>query len=47
MFITNEQWNAIAGFFAPPIRLDKRGGKRKDPREVLEGIIWILKTGAQ
>ncbi len=47
MFITNQQWDAIAGFFVPKPRLDKRGGERKDPRQVLEGIIWVLKTGAQ
>jgi transposase len=33
--------------FAPRERLDHRGRPRRDPREVLEGILWILKTGAQ
>src|SRR5512137_263911 len=47
MELTNEQWNRIG----PIIRLakpskDPRGRKERDPREVLNGILWILRTGA-
>lgn len=48
MHLTNEQWGLLEPFFTPkPQLLDKRGRKRRDPREVLDGILWILKTGAQ
>jgi transposase len=47
MRLTNEQWNIIAPLFAVKPRLDPRGKPRRDPREVLEGILWVLKTGAQ
>src|SRR5919197_3989309 len=48
MRLTDEQWNILAPMFAAKPRLDHRGGgNRRNPREVLEGILWILKTGAQ
>jgi transposase len=47
MRLTNEQWNIIAPLFTEKASLDRRGMPRRDPREVLEGILWILKTGAQ
>jgi transposase len=46
MKITNEQWE-----LAEPIirkkRLGKWGRPRIDDRKILDGILWILKTGAQ
>ncbi|MFO8111177.1 MAG: IS5 family transposase [Desulfosalsimonadaceae bacterium] len=47
MDITNEQWNRIE----PIIRSltpskDPRGRPGRDPREVLNRILWILRTGA-
>ncbi len=47
MKLTNEQWNIIEPLLRKPPRLDKRGKARKNNRDVLEGILWILKTGAQ
>ena len=47
MELTNEQWNRIEPIItssAPP--KDPRGRKARDPREVLNGILWILRTGA-
>lgn len=45
--LTDDQWAQIA----PVVRLspyrELRGKPRRDDREVLEGILWILKTGAQ
>jgi transposase len=47
MELTNEQWNRIEPIVlsAKPSK-DPRGRKERDPREVLNGILWILRTGA-
>lgn len=47
MRLSNEQWSILAPLFLPKPRLHKRGGKRRDSKEALEGILWILTTGAQ
>lgn len=47
MRLTNEQWNILAPILKKPPRLDERGRPRRDDLEVLEGILWVLKTGAQ
>ena len=48
MDLTNEQWNRIEPFFLTPKNpADGRGRPRRDPREVVNGILWILRTGAQ
>jgi transposase len=47
MDITDEQWNRIEPIIrslTPP--KDSRGRPPRDPREVLNGILWILRTGA-
>lgn len=48
MYITNEQWNIVEPLI-PKHRcsFDGRGRPRRNDREVLEGILWILKTGAR
>ena len=47
MELTNEQWNRLAPIIAAanPNR-DPRGRKARDSRQVLNGIVWILRTGA-
>ena len=47
MELTNEQWNRIEPiiFKTTPVK-DPRGRKERDPREVMNGILWILRTGA-
>jgi transposase len=47
MEITNEQWNRIEPIIlkTSPVK-DPRGRKERDPREVMNGILWILRTGA-
>lgn len=47
MELTNEQWNRIEPIItaAAPIK-DPRGRKPRNAREVLDGILWILRTGA-
>jgi transposase len=45
--LTDEQWLLIADLFpwTPPSR---RGGRpRAHPRDCLEGIVWVLRTGAR
>ena len=42
--LTDEQWNLIADLFPPPKRT---GRPPKDPRRMMDGVLWILNTGAQ
>ena len=43
--LTDEQWALIADLFPEP----KQGAGRppSDPRQMMDGILWILNTGAQ
>ena len=43
--ITDEQWERIAALL-PPTHPDKRGHPWADHRSVLNGILWIMRTGA-
>ena len=47
MELTNEQWARIEPIIVSltPIK-DPRGRKPRDPCEVMNGILWILRTGA-
>jgi len=47
MNITNEQWNLVSPLIPPSPRKDGRGRPRQDDRAVLDGILWVLRTGAQ
>ncbi|HBN75680.1 MAG TPA: hypothetical protein DD473_07655 [Planctomycetaceae bacterium] len=45
--LTDRQWNLIADLF-PWIPPAKQGGRPKvHPRDCLEGVLWILVTGAR
>src|SRR5438552_18775858 len=45
--LTDEQWELIAPLFPrPKRRADKRGRPPAANRACLEGILWILQTGA-
>ena len=47
MDITNEQWQRIAEFIPEPkARPGHSGRPPQDARSVLNGILWILRTGA-
>ena len=48
MRLTDKQWEKIQDL-APdgPVRSDGKGRPWRDKREVLEGILWIVKTGAR
>lgn len=41
--LTDEQWNQIADCFPPPART---GRPPRNRRQVVDGILWILSTGA-
>jgi len=48
MDLTNEQWQRIAKFIPKPkAQPGKSGRPPQSPRDVLNGILWILRTGAQ
>ena len=48
MDLTDAQWERIAPLLPKyRRRKDGRGRPRKDLREVLNGVLWILRTGAQ
>ena len=42
--LTDAQWNSIEPFL--PGRRGKRGRPGLDNRKALEGILWIMRTGA-
>ena len=41
--LTDEQWNIIADLFEPP---QPTGRPPRDRRGIVDGILWILNTGA-
>ena len=41
--LTDQQWELVEDLFPPPART---GRPRRDRREILDGILWILRTGA-
>ena len=47
MELTNEQWNQIKPAISSLTpKKDPRGRRPRNPRDVLNGILWILRTGA-
>ena len=47
MDLTDTQWAALQPLFRPKRRADGRGRPWRDTRSVLNGVLWILRTGAQ
>src|SRR5258708_13918015 len=48
MDLTDEQWQVLDPLIGEmPRRADGRGRPWRSSREVLNGILWILRTGAQ
>jgi transposase len=46
--LTEEQWPIIQPLIpTPPSRADGHGRPWRDAREVLNGILWILRSGAR
>jgi transposase len=47
MELTNPQWDRIETIIASvPRSQERRGRPQRHPREVLDGILWVLRTGA-
>ncbi len=47
MDLTAKQWTVLGPLLPQPrLRTDRRGRPWRDPRDVLNGILWILRTGA-
>ena len=47
MDLTEEQWRVLEPLLPKPrVRADRRGRPWRDPRDVLNGILWVLRTGA-
>ena len=47
MDLTEYQWQLLEPLLpVPPVREDGRGRPWRDPRDVLGGILWVLRTGA-
>jgi transposase len=45
--LSDAQWQLIEPLLRPKRRTDGRGRPWRDPRAVLNGILWVLGTGAQ
>jgi transposase len=47
MDLTERQWRLIAPLLPKPkVRRDGRGRPWRDPRDVMNGVLWIMRTGA-
>jgi transposase len=45
--LTDEQWSLIESFFDKPETVQTRGRPRRSDREVMNGVLWILRSGAR
>jgi transposase len=45
--VTDEQWELVEPILRPVRRKDNRGRPWHDTRSVLNGVLWVLGTGAQ
>jgi len=47
MDLTQQQWNVVSELLPEdPVREDRRGRPWSDRRKVLNGVLWIMRTGA-
>src|SRR5712691_6702095 len=47
MDLTEKQWAVLGPLLPKPrLRKDRRGRPWRDPRDVLNGILWVLRTGS-
>ena len=46
MDLTDQQWTIIEPLFEEKRRPDGRGRPWHDARAVLNGVLWVLRTGA-
>jgi transposase len=47
MDLTDEQWEVVRPFIPVPFkRTDGRGRPKVEDRKILDGILWVMRTGA-
>ena len=46
MDLRDAQWSILEPFFTPKAKLEKRGRPPQDARAVVNGVLWVLRTGA-
>src|ERR1700722_20344529 len=47
MDLTEAQWKVVGPLLPTPrVREDGKGRPWRDPRDILNGVLWILRTGA-
>ena len=46
MDLTDAQWDILREAFVEPRRVDGKGRPPGEARAVLNGVLWILRTGA-
>ena len=46
MELSEKQWELLKDLLEPEERQEKRGRPRQDIKSVLNGILWVLRTGA-
>src|SRR6478735_289159 len=47
MDLTDVQWELLKPLVEPKTPSSRRGRPWRDTRSVLEGVLWVLRTGAQ
>ena len=45
--LTDEQWSLIEPLFDQPPTIRGRGRPRRSERDVMNGVLWILRSGAR
>lgn len=45
--LSDEQWTLVSDLFKPPKPSPKGGRPRVDARACLEGVLWVLRSGAR
>jgi transposase len=46
MDLKDAQWTVVKSYFVPKKKLETRGRPLQDARAVLNGVLWVLRTGA-
>lgn len=46
MELSDAQWSVLEPFFKPKPKLEKRGRPPQNARAVMNGVLWVLRTGA-
>jgi transposase len=46
MDLRDAQWTILEPFFKPKPKLEKRGRPAQEAQAVLNGVLWVLRTGA-